>query len=91
MKIKNLIKKLILFFLILQFILFVYVKQKFSELERKNAKIEAELEAKINENNLLKIKLTTHQNQYKVKQLTEKHLNEYKPFKPNQIIEKQKI
>jgi hypothetical protein len=91
MNVFRLAKKIIILLLIIQFIAFVYVKQKFSELERKNAKLENQIGIKMNENNLLKIKLTTSQNQYKLRKLVEQHLTDYKVFKPNQIIEKEKI
>lgn len=91
MNIFKLSKKIIIFLLILQFIAFVFVKQRFSELERKNAKLENEIAVKINENNLYKIKLTTIQNQYRIKKIVEKYLTNYKSFKPYQIIEKENI
>ncbi len=85
------VRKIIILFIILQFIAFVFVKQRFSELDRKNTRLENEIYVKLNENNLLKIKLTTSQNQYKVRKLVEKHLIDYKFFKPNQILEKENI
>jgi hypothetical protein len=91
MNVFGLAKKIIILLLIVQFIVFVYVKQKFSELERKNTKLENQIAIKMNENNLLKIKLTTSQNQYKLRKLVEQYLTDYKVFKPNQIIEKEKI
>jgi hypothetical protein len=91
MNIFGLVKKIIILLLVVQFIVFVYVKQKFSELERKNTKLENQIAIKMNENNLLKIKLTTSQNQYKLRKLVEQYLTDYKVFKPNQIIEKEKI
>ena len=75
----------------IQVVAFIIIKQRFTELERKTFKIEAEISQKINQNNILKIKLTSLQNDYRIRKLGERYLPEYKPFKPNQIIEMQNI
>jgi hypothetical protein len=88
---KKFFKLAIFVVLSVQFALFIVLKQRISYLNRTGAKIEAEIEKKIDENRLLKIKLTTMQNQYKVRKLVEKYLITYKPIKPNQIIELEKL
>ena len=40
------VRKIIILFIILQFIAFVFVKQRFSELDRKNTKLENEIYVK---------------------------------------------
>lgn len=85
------LKYIIIFLLILQLGVYLFIKQKYIELQRKNSKIEKEIESLINENNLLKIKLTTIQNQNRIRKLVNDHSNEFKPLKPKQIIEKENI
>lgn len=85
------LRNIILLFIMLQIVAFIIVKQKFTELERRSMKLEGEINAKINNNNILKIQLTSKQNDYRIKKLGEKYLPEYKSFKPNQIIEMQNI
>lgn len=87
----KLIKVCILIFLGLQFLLFIFVKQSFTELERKNKKLEQEIKLTMNENNILKVRLTTIQSQITVRKLVEKYLKEYKHVKPSQVIEKSNI
>lgn len=85
------IKKIILFLIFIQFGIFIFVKQRYSELERRNQKLESEISNITNENNLLKIKLTTVQNSYRIKTLTTKYASNFRAFKPNQVIEKESI
>ena len=80
-------KRAIIVILVVQVIAFVFIKQRFAQLERKNSKAENEIAFLMNENNLLKIKLTTIQNQYRVRKLVLQYLPNYKPFKPKQVIE----
>lgn len=87
----KLIKIFMVIFIVVQFIAFIIVKQKFIELEHKNSKLESEITATINTNNILKIRLTTMQNHFRIKKLSELYLQDYKPFKPHQIIEKENI
>lgn len=88
------IKKLkytVVFLLILQAGTYIFIKQKYIELKRQNIKVEQKIENLINENNLLKIKLTTLQNQNRIRQLVNEHASYFKPLKPKQIIEKENI
>lgn len=75
----------------IQFLFFIFIKQRFSELERKNKRLENEIIARINENNLLRVKITMNQNPNKIRKLIEKYLVEYKYMKPDQVIEKNSI
>ena len=87
----NILKKIAIICFIIQTLLYFVVKQKYAELERKNAKIENEINSIINENNLLKIKLTTIQNQNRIRKLATEYASDFKPFTPKQVIEKQNI
>jgi hypothetical protein len=91
MKSLRFVKKLMLGVLILQIGLFIFAKQRYNELERKNQKLEDEIAKIINDNNLLKIKLTTVQNQYRVRKLVTRYASDFKPIKPSQVIEKENI
>lgn len=85
------LRNIVIIFIIMQIIAFIIVKQRFAELQRKTSKLENEISERINQNNLLKIKLTSLQNDYRIRKLGERYLPEYKSFKPNQIIEVQNI
>ena len=91
MKTLKFVKKVMLGIIILQAGVFIFVKQRYSEMERKNKKLEDEIARIINTNNMFKIKLTTVQNQYRVRQLVTRYASEFKPIKPNQVIEKENI
>lgn len=91
MKKIKLMSSLIVLIIILQFLFFIFIKQRFSELERKNKRLENEISIRINENNLLKVKITMMQNPNKIRKIVEKYLLEYHYMKPNQVIEKNSI
>lgn len=91
MNVYKLLKYFTFTIVLMQLGLFIFVKQGFNTLERKNERLEQEINRKIDENNLLKIKLTTMQNEYRIKKLLEKLAIGYKPFKPKQVIEKNSI
>lgn len=80
-----------LFILIVQIAVFIFIKQRYNRLERENDKIEDKIDDIINDNNLLKIKLTTMQNQNRVRKLVTKYASDFKAFQPNQVIEKESI
>ena len=87
----SVLKKVTILCLIIQVVFYLIIKQKYAELERKNTKIENEINNIINDNNLLKIKLTTVQNQNRIRKLALEYATEFKPFTPKQVIEKQNI
>jgi hypothetical protein len=91
MKALRFVKKVMFGIIILQIGVFIFIKQRYSEMERKNQKLEDEIAKIINANNMLKIKLTTVQNQYRVRQLVTRYASEFKPIKPSQVIEKENI
>jgi hypothetical protein len=91
MKALKFIKKFIFVIVFIQILIFIIVKQKHAELERKNGKIEEEINKIINQNNILKIKLTTVQNQFRIRKLASRFASEYRGIKPEQIIEIEKI
>ena len=87
----KIVKRITIMCLIIQIGLYLFIKQKYAELDRKNKKIENEINNIINDNNLLKIKLTTTQNQNRIRRLVAEYARDFKPFTPKQVIEKQNI
>lgn len=91
MKLSTILTRVGLFLLIIQVGVFIFVKQRYNKLERENNKVENKIDNIINDNNLLKIKLTTMQNQNRVRKLVIKYASDFKAFQPKQVIEKENI
>lgn len=91
MKVFKILKIMLVLMIGIQFLTFIFVKQKFVELERRSLKLENEINSIMNENTVLKVKITTMQNSAEIKKLVTRYLPAYRYMKPNQIIEKDSI